>query len=150
MSKNAIVAARRLKSAALVLVLAGWLWACTSPAPTAQPVVDAHNSRNSLDWAGVYEGVLPCADCPGIKTRLSLRNDGSYELIEQYLERPVAPRTTRGSFTWNAAGGAITLDAAGHGQTFRVGEGRLLQLNNDGTPLPPDSPARVLTQVRAH
>ena len=25
------------------------------------------NAANSLDWAGKYEGVLPCADCEGIK-----------------------------------------------------------------------------------
>ena len=37
----------------------------------------AHNSRNSLDWAGIYEGVLPCADCPGIQTRLTLSRDES-------------------------------------------------------------------------
>jgi hypothetical protein len=29
-------------------------------APPTQPA-DMHNSRNSLDWAGTYEGVLPCA-----------------------------------------------------------------------------------------
>lgn len=150
MPKTTIVAAHRLKGALLALSLATWLCACTNLAPSAEPPVDGHNSRNSLDWAGVYAGVLPCADCPGIKTRLTLRSDGSYELVTEYLERAVAPRTVAGHFTWNAAGGAITLDAAGYGQTFRVGEGRLLQLNRDGTPLPPDSPARVLKQVQVH
>ena len=51
-------------------------------APPAQPP-DIHNSRNSLDWAGTYEGVLPCADCPGTKTRLTLNQDGSYRLVTQ-------------------------------------------------------------------
>ena len=27
----------------------------------AQPA-DAHTSQSALDWTGVYEGVLPCAD----------------------------------------------------------------------------------------
>src|SRR6516165_5178501 len=43
-------------------------------APAAQPS-DTHNSRNSLDWAGAYEGVLTCAECPGTKTRLTLNPD---------------------------------------------------------------------------
>jgi uncharacterized lipoprotein NlpE involved in copper resistance len=50
--------------------------------PPAQPA-DMHNSRNSLDWAGTYEGVLPYADCPGTKTRLTLNYDGSYRLVTQ-------------------------------------------------------------------
>lgn len=29
----------------------------------------AHNSQNALDWDGEYEGVLPCADCEGIKNK---------------------------------------------------------------------------------
>lgn len=28
----------------------------------------AHSSRNSLDWAGTYEGVLPCSGCRGVRT----------------------------------------------------------------------------------
>ena len=28
----------------------------------------AHNAQNSLDWAGDYQGILPCADCEGINT----------------------------------------------------------------------------------
>jgi uncharacterized lipoprotein NlpE involved in copper resistance len=49
-------------------------------APSTQPA-EMHNSRISLDWAGTYEGVLPCADCPGTKTRLTLNQDGSYLLV---------------------------------------------------------------------
>lgn len=116
-------------------------------APGAAPQVDMHNSRNSLDWAGAYEGVLPCADCPGIKTRLTLGRDGSYELSTQYLDRQSAPQVVRGQFTWNAAGGAVVLDAAGGGQQFAVGEGRLTLLNRDGTLASSSSANRVLTLV---
>lgn len=105
----------------------------------------AHNSRNAVDWAGTYEGVTPCADCPGIKLRLTLQADGRYELSTQYLDRQVAPQTVRGRFSWDASGSTITLDAAGQGQQFRVGEGRLLQLNRDGSAPSWNTPYRVLT-----
>jgi len=114
---------------------------------TAVKPPDMHTSRNSLDWAGTYEGVLPCADCPGIKTRLTLNRDGSYELSTQYLDRQPAPQVVRGQFTWNAAGSAIALDQNGNGQQFSVGEGRLSQLNRDGTPVLASSANRVLTLV---
>ncbi|MCC7348651.1 MAG: copper resistance protein NlpE N-terminal domain-containing protein, partial [Variibacter sp.] len=105
----------------------------------------AHTSRNSLDWAGVYEGVLPCADCPGIKTRLTLEHDGGYLLETQYLDRDAVPRLVRGQFTWHTSGNAITLDAAGGTRQFAVGEGRLSQLDRAGAPIP--SPHSVLTLV---
>ncbi len=109
--------------------------------------VDAHNSRNALDWAGTYEGVLPCADCPGIRTRLVLHDDGRFELQTQYLERDVKPRAASGRFTWNVAGSGITLDAAGAGQQFAVGERRLLQMNRDGSTPPWSSSHRTLNKV---
>lgn len=112
----------------------------------AQPA-DAHTSQNSLDWTGVYEGVLPCADCPGIETRLTLNRDGSYELSTRYLERQDAPLAVRGLFSWNAGGNAIALDAKGSGQQYSVGEGRLALLNHDGTPGGTLSPNPVLTRV---
>jgi uncharacterized lipoprotein NlpE involved in copper resistance len=107
----------------------------------------AHNSRNAVDWPGTYEGTTPCADCPGIKTRLTLQRDGRFELSTQYIDRQPAPQVVNGRFSWDAGGGIVTLEGPGRGQRFRVGEGRLLQLNADGTSPPWDAPGRVLTQV---
>jgi len=33
----------------------------------------------------VYEGILPCADCSGLKTELTLYNNGTFFLKETYL-----------------------------------------------------------------
>lgn len=135
-----------MKTLALTLALVAALGGCMPRNDAAVPD-PAHNSRNALDWAGSYEGVLPCADCPGIRTRLVLHADGRYELQTQYLERQPAPQTASGRFTWNSAGSTITLDAAGWGQQFRVGEDRLLQLNRDGSAPPWTASHRVLTRV---
>jgi uncharacterized lipoprotein NlpE involved in copper resistance len=133
-----------LAALALATVLCGCMPRSDAAASTAAPP-DGHNSRNALDWAGTYEGVLPCADCPGIKMRLMLNNEGRFELSTQYLDRQVVPQTASGRFSWNSAGNTITLDAAGSGQQFRVGEGRLLQLNHDGSAPAWNAPNRVLT-----
>ena len=34
---------------------------------TTSVVIDDHNSQNSLDWSGTYKGIIPCADCEGIR-----------------------------------------------------------------------------------
>jgi heat shock protein HslJ len=131
--------------------MAAGLAACMPRKDTGDPALakqaDMHTSQNSLDWAGVYEGLLPCADCPGVKTRLTLKRDGSYELSTQYLDRQVAPRTVHGRFSWNAGGNAIALDANGGGQRFAVGEGRLSQLDRDGSSTGTPASNRVLTLV---
>lgn len=132
----------------VLVACASGLVGCTSHRESAPPAVPdpAHNSRNALDWAGTYEGVTPCADCPGIRTRLTLRGDGGFELSTQTLGRQATPQTVRGNFRWNAAGNTITLDGPGGGQQFRVGEGRLLQLDRDGGMPGWDTPGRVLTR----
>jgi hypothetical protein len=129
---------------ACMLGLAGCMPRGEGPAP---PVPDpAHSSRNAIDWAGIYEGVTPCADCPGIRMRLTLQRDGRFELSTQYLDRQVAPQTVSGPFTWNAEGSTITLEGAGAGRQFRVGEGRLLLLDRDGGVPSWSTPNRVLTR----
>ena len=37
------------------------------------------------DFYGTYTGTLPCADCGGIKTRLKINRDTTYELRSEYL-----------------------------------------------------------------
>lgn len=133
----------------LALALAVGMSACMPRQEPAALPDAAHNSRNSLDWAGTYEGVTPCADCPGIRMQLTLQADGRYQLRTQYLERQVAPTSVTGRFSWNADGNAITLDAAGSGQQFRVGEGRLLQMNRDGSAPSWNTPYRVLTRQKS-
>jgi len=90
----------------------------------------AHNSQNSLDWSGTYQGTLPCADCPGIRYVLTLKEDNSYQLKTQYLERGDSVFTESGKFTWDKNGNQITL--AERGEKFQVGENQLFHLDMEG------------------
>jgi heat shock protein HslJ/uncharacterized lipoprotein NlpE involved in copper resistance len=117
----------------------------SGPAATKPP--DSHTSQNSLDWSGVYKGVLPCADCPGIKTRLTLNRDGTFARVTQFMGRQNATETVGGRFAWQANGNAITLDEHGGGQQYSVGEGRLTLLRQEGGRGGSGAPNRVLTMV---
>ena len=92
-----------------------------------------HNSQNSLDWAGTYMGVVPCADCPGIETRITLNQDGTYTMSRRYMDKGDAFET-KGTFEWNERGSAVILtDASDRTITnFAVGENKLTQLDMDG------------------
>ncbi|SDW11394.1 copper resistance protein NlpE [Aequorivita viscosa] len=95
-------------------------------------VVDDHNSQNSLDWAGVYEGVTPCADCEGIKIVLELNNDNTYSLSMTYLGKPlVEPLKEQGEFTWDKSGSKVSLKTEDQPIWFKVGENQVWMLDGD-------------------
>lgn len=98
----------------------------SAPAVDETPVVDMHNSRNSLNWSGTYEGVLPCEDCAGVHVRLTLSQDSTFEIVTRRLVRDAVPSAGRGQFEWQADGNTIVLDAVGDDRRFAVGEGRLI------------------------
>lgn len=96
------------------------------------PVGD--NSQTSLDWNGIYEGTLPCADCEGIYTIIELNLDKSFVMSNEYLgKKDNSKRETKGSFEWDNTGSNITLiDAGNVTKHFKVGENRLFALDQDG------------------
>jgi copper homeostasis protein (lipoprotein) len=97
---------------------------------------DVHTSKNSLDWAGVYRGILPCADCEGIETTLKLTTDLEYELSMKYLGKSTVPFSSTGSFQWRPDGRTIMLKtSAGTPKFYRVEENRLRQLDTRGKPI---------------
>jgi len=123
----------RMPGLFLVVALLGACSGGNSQPPADAGVVDTHNSRNSLDWSGVYEGIVSCTDCPGTQMRLTLSQDGSFEFSRRDLVRGAAPASAKGQFTWQPDGNTIVLDANGGAQGFAVGEGRVIVLNSDGS-----------------
>lgn len=100
--------------------------------PTTAAPAAAHSSRMSLDWQGTYRGLLPCADCEGIETVITLLDDGSYQRSVRYLGREDIPRRDQGEFEWDDTGGIIALGEGGEAQRYRVGENRLFHLDHNG------------------
>lgn len=114
-------------------ILAGFAAALAACAAPSRTIVDAaHNSRNSLDWAGTYSGTLPCADCAGIATRITLTSEETYELSETYLGESDRAFVERGRFSWDAAGRVIALPTSTGNRRYLVGEGRLIQRDRRG------------------
>ncbi len=102
--------------------------AVPAPPPTAAPLADLHTSRDSLDWAGLYEGLLDCADCAGTHVQLTLENDGRFEMVTRRLIRGTSSSRSAGQFDWEAGGRSIVLTSMDSQPRFAVGEGRLLAL----------------------
>jgi len=117
------------------------------PDPSASPT-PADSSRLSLDWLGTYSGVVPCASCPGIETKVTLNADQSFELSMRYIDENPIPITMSGRFEWNDAGSKIRLtDDNGEVRRYQVGEHRLFMLDQEGNRIEGElAPAYILDQ----
>ncbi|WP_413112087.1 copper resistance protein NlpE [Thaumasiovibrio sp. DFM-14] len=102
--------------------------------PVQIPEGDLHTAQNALDWNGTYTGTLPCDECEGITTQLTLNFDGEYTLVEQFIGSDKEDNTVSGQIAWNAAGNTITLDD----KHYFVAEGRLFQLDDNGEQIASD------------
>jgi heat shock protein HslJ len=95
-------------------------------------IQDSHSSQNSLDWYGVYSGVIPCADCEGIEVRIVLKRDGSFTRNLRYLGKEQNGFSDEGKLIWDESGSKITLKGESGDQQYQVGESWLLHLDREG------------------
>jgi uncharacterized lipoprotein YbaY/uncharacterized lipoprotein NlpE involved in copper resistance len=82
-----------------------------------------------------YEGILPCADCPGIRFLLDLYPDGFFVRRFEYLERNVA-RDEIGRWSLSLDRKTLVLQGGeGDAQSFAVRDGLPQPLDSKGRPV---------------
>ena len=149
-------------AAALALAACGQGGGKAAEKAAPETTVAAEAPAETPVLLGVFEGVLPCAACPGIETRLELTRkgehwgDGTYRLTETYQGRG-EPIVTEGE--WGTLRGSATdpdatvyqLDPATSetSRYFRVeSDDALRMLERDLNETPADMPY-TLTRVAA-
>lgn len=107
---------------------------------TNDTIPDTHTAAQSLDWAGTYTGTLPCADCEGILTSLTLNEDLTYLLKTRYQNKGEAPGIEKmGHFEWASDGKTILLQGLDNTPNrYTVGENMIIQLDMEGKPITGD------------
>lgn len=147
---NSLPMKKQILTLAAVSIL---LWSCTnetkkasdadSTTKTEKPdstvktentaINDGHNAQNSLDWNGTYKGVLPCADCEGIQTELTLNQDMTFVLKTNYMGKDTKFPEDKGTFKWDSTGSKVELiGLKDQPNTYFVGENKLIQLDMEG------------------
>ncbi len=95
--------------------------------------MDGHTSINALDWEGTYEGTIPCEDCDGIFTELTLNNDESFVMNSTRIVGSEKEKSTKkGLYQWDESGSIISFDIDGVTHRFRVGENKLIMVDKNG------------------
>lgn len=136
---------KEMRKNILTLILAAMALASCSTSSTSEAdndssaiaetemTIDDHNSQNSLDYAGTYMGELPCADCEGIETQITLNEDGTFAKKMTYLGKGDDDSfEEKGNYTWDTAGQEITLEGHEAPNQYFVGENTLTQLDING------------------
>lgn len=98
----------------------------------------AHENRTdkSQKFHGIFYGYLPCSDCAGIKTTLSLQQKNNYLLVTQPARESSREFYERGKYSWDDENKTVVLTPKKEGMNVRryhiEDEGTLIQLNDDG------------------
>lgn len=97
------------------------------PITEVSPRPDGHTSENSLDWEGVYEATDPCADCDGIKTTVTLRQDKTFTMSQSYLGKAGGENhfNESGTFRWDENGSIVVLETPNLVVKLKVEENEL-------------------------
>jgi uncharacterized lipoprotein NlpE involved in copper resistance len=124
-----------LKKSLGILLMAALVISGLSSCLSNRGLNDSHNSKNSLNWEGVYTGTIPSASGPGIDVRLRLNRDESFVLLYEYLDRPNSAFNWTGSFKWDKKGDIIILNINNVPPYYKVEEDKLIQLDMKGRPV---------------
>lgn len=116
----------------LVVVLGSCRSMNQSKVSDNQAVDAAHNSKNSVNWAGAYTGVIPGADSPGIGVQITLYYNETYTITYHYIGNSDNTVTFTGTFTWDDRGSTIMLDGKAAPLHYKVGENVLIPLDMEG------------------
>ena len=96
---------------------------------------DMHTSQIALDVDGTYRGILPCADCAGIQTKITLDNEMNFVKRTVYIGKSSEIFTTEGTYSWREDGNTIRFEGINEYEQpafYHVGENKLFQLDLEG------------------
>jgi uncharacterized lipoprotein NlpE involved in copper resistance len=96
-----------------------------------------NHADKSQEFRGVFYGYLPCDDCAGVKTTLSLKQKNNYLLVTQPARESSREFYEKGKYSWDDENQTVVLTPKKGGTKTRryhiEDEGTLIQLNDDGT-----------------
>ncbi|PJX25179.1 hypothetical protein CAP47_02460 [Psychroflexus sp. S27] len=135
-----------MKNILMFILVATLLSSCTKTKKQEQKeekqekqeeVIDNHTSQISLDWAGTYQGVIPCADCPGIEMTVKLSEDQSIEIKSVYQDKDTE-FIEDSEFEWLDDGLRIYSEVDKQKYYFKIEENQIVFLDQEGNKIDSD------------
>jgi uncharacterized lipoprotein NlpE involved in copper resistance len=98
----------------------------------------SNHTDKSQEYRGVYYGFLPCDDCLGVKTTLSLKSNTNYLLVTQYTKESAREYFEKGKYNWDDNNKTLVLTSNKDGSKRKYtikDDNALVQLSSDGLPI---------------
>lgn len=106
----------------------------TTDAPAAEPAPTADPAQAAVEQlAAFYTGNLPCADCDGIQTQLTLNADVQRSFTKEEQFQGKQPKTVNSDGTWTVEGNIVTLNGKTGAMKYQVTNEGLVGMNADGS-----------------
>jgi hypothetical protein len=105
---------------------------CDMGVDEAAPAASAEQTLVE-QMAAFYTGSLPCPDCDGIETMLTLNADEKRTFMLEEQHKGKKPKTVESNGTWTLAGEVVTLNGKAGASKYQVTAEGLVSLNADGS-----------------
>ncbi|WP_297404133.1 copper resistance protein NlpE [uncultured Akkermansia sp.] len=121
--------------AACLVIVTG----CNSPQNHHSPIENGGTKTveqaENFNPYGTYEGILPAADCEGIKTTLTLNNNKTYVLRSEYIGGKNAIFKSKGSYAFiNGSLIELTQSSSNEKSYYKILDGSKVMLSDkEGT-----------------
>ncbi|MDR1683909.1 MAG: copper resistance protein NlpE N-terminal domain-containing protein [Elusimicrobiota bacterium] len=121
----------------LLFFLTAFICACGNNAGAPQEESLNEAQLRAQQYFGAYEGLMPCADCAGIDTELTLNSDNTFTLIEHYQDETGELFLTEGIWELNGGLTYAKLQNSQDGQTlfYRLTDAGLEKLDYNAKPI---------------
>lgn len=87
-------------------------------------------TTQDLKFDGEYRTVLPCSDCVGVKTKIILDSDGTYQLYELFIGKNEEPQVSAGNYV--VSDGKFEIKGSKNTLRLGIGKGVLHVLDESG------------------
>jgi copper homeostasis protein (lipoprotein) len=127
------------KNTFLIVAFLGFFIGCQKQAKGEETandslaVAEVIDAKNTLNYQGSYKGILPCADCEGIETTITLNENSTYAIRTMYLGKGHKVFEQKGTFSWNKQGSEVVFDNIGNAPNrYLVTKNKLTQMDMSG------------------
>ena len=83
-------------------------------------------------FLGAYQGIIPCADCDGIKTRIHLYEENQFELKMKYIGKSDSIYQYSGSYYFEEDTNKLSIENKALAFQFKLNREYLQVLSRDG------------------
>lgn len=107
-----------------------------NPPVTTTVISDAKASADTNlvnQLAAFYTGTVPCADCAGIASMLTLNADEKRTFTLEETYKGEKEKTIESKGTWTVSEGIVTLNGDAGSSKYQITDEGLVSLNTDGS-----------------